>query len=217
MWERLALILKKKKINKFGRIHQWSQEDKGRGKGTERCFRSNSVGVCALSRVRLFAAPWTVALQAPLTMGLSRQEYWNGLQFSPSGDLPNPGTEPVCLVSPVLAEGFFTTVAPGSPQFSYILLFVTASPHVKKQSYLLQNSHEPHLLLYFFISLFLQLLATACGNTQCPKLTWHYFRSFFSSFSQELQDLYSSIQIPLVVQIHCFIFIFIALSFTHIL
>ena len=127
------------------------------------------------------------------------------LQFSPPGDLPNPGIEPASLVSPVLAEGFFTTVAPGSPQFSYILLFVTASLHLKKQSYLLQNSHEPHLLLYFFLSLFLQLLATACGNTQCPKLTWHYFRSFFSSFSQELQDHYSSTHIPLVVQVHCFI------------
>ena len=168
-----------------------------------------------LSWIQLFMTPCTAAHQAPLTMGLSRQEYWSRLQFSPPGDLPNPGIEPASLVSPVLAEGFFTTVAPGSPQFSYILLFVTASLHLKKQSYLLQNSHEPHLLLYFFLSLFLQLLATACGNTQCPKLTWHYFRSFFSSFSQELQDHYSSTHIPLVVQVHCFIFIFIALSFTH--
>ena len=43
------------------------------------------------SRVRLFETPWTVAHQAPLSMGFSRQEYWTGLPFSPPGDLPDPG------------------------------------------------------------------------------------------------------------------------------
>ena len=47
-----------------------------------------------LSHVRLFATPWTVAYQAPLSMGFSSQEYWNGLPFSSPGDLPNPGIEP---------------------------------------------------------------------------------------------------------------------------
>ena len=47
-----------------------------------------------LSRVRLFVTPWTVARQAPLSMGFSRQEYWSGLPFPSSGDLPNPGIEP---------------------------------------------------------------------------------------------------------------------------
>ena len=42
-----------------------------------------------------FLTPWTVALQAPLPMGFSRQEYWNGLPFPSPGDLPNPGTEPL--------------------------------------------------------------------------------------------------------------------------
>ena len=46
-----------------------------------------------LSRVRLFATPWTVAYQVPPSMGFSRQEYWNGLPF-PSPDLPNQGIEP---------------------------------------------------------------------------------------------------------------------------
>ena len=45
------------------------------------------------------AAPWTVACQAPLSMGLPRQEYWNGLPFPPPGDLLDPGIEPM---SPVL-------------------------------------------------------------------------------------------------------------------
>ena len=47
-----------------------------------------------LSRFRLFATPWTVVYQALLSMGYSRQEYWNGLPFPSPGDLPNPGTEP---------------------------------------------------------------------------------------------------------------------------
>ena len=44
--------------------------------------------------VRLFVTPWTVAYQAPPSMGFSRQEYWSGLPFPSPGDLPNPGIEP---------------------------------------------------------------------------------------------------------------------------
>ena len=59
----------------------------------------------SLSRVRLFVTPWTVAHQAPLSMGFSRQEYWSGLPGTPPGYLPDPGIEPV---SPALQEDFFT-------------------------------------------------------------------------------------------------------------
>ena len=55
--------------------------------------------------------PMDVALQALLSMGFSRQEYWSGLPCPPSGDLSNPGIEPVSLMSPALAAGFFTTSA----------------------------------------------------------------------------------------------------------
>ena len=48
----------------------------------------------SLSRVRLFATPWTVACQVPPSMGFSRQEHWSGLPFSSPGDLPDPGIEP---------------------------------------------------------------------------------------------------------------------------
>ena len=48
----------------------------------------------SLSCVRLFATPWTVAYQAPPSMGFSRQECWSGLPFPSPGDLPNPGIEP---------------------------------------------------------------------------------------------------------------------------
>ena len=47
-----------------------------------------------LSRVRLFATPWSVAYKAPLSMVFSRQEYWSGLPFPSPGDLPRPGIEP---------------------------------------------------------------------------------------------------------------------------
>ena len=67
------------------------------------------------SCVRLFATPWTVAHQAPLSMGFPRQEYWSGVPFPPPGDLSNPGVEPVFPASPALAGGFFTTMAPGEP------------------------------------------------------------------------------------------------------
>ena len=51
---------------------------------------------------------WTVAHQVPLSMGFSRQEYWCGLPCPPLGDLPNPGIEPMSLISPALAGRFFT-------------------------------------------------------------------------------------------------------------
>ena len=56
--------------------------------------------VCVLrcfSHVRLCVMPWTIACQAPLSMGFSRQEYWSGLPCPPLGDLPDPGIEPVTL------------------------------------------------------------------------------------------------------------------------
>ena len=55
------------------------------------------------SHLRLFATPWTIASQAPLSMEFSRQEYWSGLLFPTPGDLPNPRIEPMLLASPTLA------------------------------------------------------------------------------------------------------------------
>ena len=63
--------------------------------------------VCMCLRCPTLVTPWTVAHQAPLSMEFSRQKYWSGLPFSPPGDLPNPGIEPTCLMSPALAGGFF--------------------------------------------------------------------------------------------------------------
>ena len=69
----------------------------------------------SLSGVRLSATPWTVALQAPLFVGFSRQESWSGLTFPSPGDLPDPELKPSSLVSPALSGGFFTTAPPGKP------------------------------------------------------------------------------------------------------
>ena len=57
--------------------------------------------VCAHCHVRLFETPWTVACQAPLSMGFPRQEYWSGLPFPSLGDLPDPGIQPASLASRV--------------------------------------------------------------------------------------------------------------------
>ena len=75
----------------------------------------------ASSVVSNFKIPWTVAHQAPLSMGFSRQEYWSGLPFPPPGDLPDPGIEPV---SPELAGEFFPTELPGKCGF------ISANPNV---------------------------------------------------------------------------------------
>ena len=66
----------------------------------------------SLSCVRLFATPWTVAHQAPPSMGFSRQEYWSGLSFPSPGDLPDTGIEPR---SPALEADTLTSEPPGKP------------------------------------------------------------------------------------------------------
>ena len=83
--------------------------------------------LCALSQfshVRLFATLWTVAQQAPPSMGFFRQEYWSGFPFPPPGDLPDPGIEPVSLMSPALAGGFFTTSATWEAPLTWSIYFL---------------------------------------------------------------------------------------------
>ena len=70
-----------------------------------------------LSRVQLFATPWTIAGQAPLSKGFSRQEYWSRLPCLPPCDHPDPGIKPTSPVSPALAGEFFTTEPPGKSKY----------------------------------------------------------------------------------------------------
>ena len=70
------------------------------------------LSVCVLSHfshIRLFATLWTVAPQAPLSMGFSRQDYWSGCHALLQGNLSDPGIEHTSLMSCALAGGFFTT------------------------------------------------------------------------------------------------------------
>ena len=78
------------------------------GKGEYFKYIVKKVKVKSLSCVQLFAIPWTVAHQAPL----SRQEYWSGLPCSPPGDLPNPGIKPR---APALQADALTSDSPGKP------------------------------------------------------------------------------------------------------
>ena len=90
-----------------------------------------------------FVTPWTVAHQAPLPMGFSKQEYWSGLPSPSPGDLPDPEIEPTYLTSPVLAGRFFTAVQLTdslTPNRCYLCLLY--SSQLLKISYI--------LFIYFF-------------------------------------------------------------------
>ena len=69
-----------------------------------------------LSHVRLFAPPWTVACQAPLSTGFSRQEYWSGVPFPSPGDLSDPGIKPMSLASPAWQADSLPLAPPGKPR-----------------------------------------------------------------------------------------------------
>ena len=81
----------------------------GSGDSMEKRTDVRACMLSTLSRVQLFVTPWTVAHQAPLSTGFSRQEYWSGLPFPPPRDLPDLGIKPMSLRFPALAGGFFTT------------------------------------------------------------------------------------------------------------
>ena len=83
-----------------------------------------------LSHVRLFATPGTVACQAPLSMGFSRQEHWSGLPFSSPEDLPNPGTEPR---SPALQVDSLPAELQGSPS--------SRKRHLRQEPWISSGNH----------------------------------------------------------------------------
>ena len=78
--------------------------------------------VKSLSHTRLFVTPWTVACQAPPSMGFSRQEYWNGLPFPSPGDLPDPGIKPE---SPALQADSLPSEPPEAPILKVWFSFTT--------------------------------------------------------------------------------------------
>ena len=101
----------------------------------------NIVYACVLScfsRIPLFSTIWTVAHQAPLSTGFSKQEYWSELPYPSPGDLPNPGIKPTSLTSPALAGGFFTTSTTWEAQYSIYKHYFSAKLFESK----LQTSHR---------------------------------------------------------------------------
>ena len=96
--------------------------------------------MCVLSHfshVWLFATPWTVAHQAPLSMGFSRQEYWGDFSCPPPGYLPDPGVEPMSLMSPALqvedtTKGIwdFISIDVGQMRFSSFARLGQSDPHI---------------------------------------------------------------------------------------
>ena len=70
---------------------------------------------------------WTIARQAPLSMGFSRQEYWSGLPYPPPGYLPDPGMEPATPASPALQADSFPTEPPGKPCKEYMRILIEST------------------------------------------------------------------------------------------
>ena len=88
----------------------------GRGEPAEQLRVSLHVCACShFSQVQLFATPWTVARQAPLSMGFSRQEYWSGLPCPPPGDLPDPRIKSSSPAAPALQAYSLSPSHLGSP------------------------------------------------------------------------------------------------------
>ena len=92
--------------------------------------------------VRLFVTPWTVAHQAPLSMGFSRQDYWSGLPFPSPGDLPDAGIEPG---SPTLQAYSLLSEPPGKLNFTFKFSFLLSlnKNNNKKMTTLVLISNKP--------------------------------------------------------------------------
>ena len=103
-------------------------------------LQHHSSKVKSLSRVQLFLTPWTVAYQAPLSMGFSRREYWSGLPFPSPGDLPNPGVEPG---SPALQ-------ADALPSEPLVLSFLYSPNLTSIHDYWKNHSFDKTDLFFFF-------------------------------------------------------------------
>ena len=127
--------------------------------------------------IRLLVTPWTVARQAPLSMGFSRQEYWSGLPCPPPGDLPEPGVEQEAPCTFCIAGGFFTSEPLGKPQWPCMLLQMAAFPSFEKLSNIplyVNLTFSLFIHQWAFISFAFMLLAAIGGhyNALCLPVFW---------------------------------------------
>ena len=130
---------------------------------------------CVLSRfssVWLFVTPWTVAHQAPLSMGFTRQEYWSGLPGPPPGNLHNPGIKPVSSVSSALKADSLLLSHWGNPSQPYIYIYpLSLKPHRHKPpSHPSKSSHSTELssLCYTAVSFWLLILHMVINVSGLP-------------------------------------------------
>ena len=119
---------------------------------SQRSLQSHCVCLVTKPCLTLCDPPWTVALQAPLSMGFSRQEYCSGLPFPTPGDLPHPGIKPASPASLALVGRFFTTELPGKPHQDSLIRYF--------KSYTLeQHRFEVHGSIYMQVFIFSLLIA----------------------------------------------------------
>ena len=111
-----------------GRLQSMGREESDTTQRLHFSLNYNYYYCVVFSHVWLFASPWTVALQAPLSMGFPRQKYWSGLPFPSPGNFSDPGIEPSSLVSPALAGGFFTTSTTWEAHYYYSILLIGLLP-----------------------------------------------------------------------------------------
>ena len=145
------------------------------------------------SSVRLFVTIWTIAHQARLAMGFSRQEYWSGLSCPPPWHLSDPGIEPLSLESPALAGRFFTTSTTEKPWHSWLL-----TPRAKS-SYLESVWSS------------LTLLKVSTFSGQFLSLKWYFlssakdrnFRCIWGKEGESEGDGIFEVGLPMVQRSHC--------------
>ena len=157
---------------------------------------------CMLSRfscVRPFATLWTVARQAPLSVGFSRQEYWSGLPCPPPGDLPNPGIKPTSPTPPALASGRLTTsatweslVTPWTAETEASLSFTISLSLLKLMSIESMMSSN-HLILCHPLLLLLSIFPSirVFSNESALHIRWPKYWSLNISPSNEYSELIS--------------------------
>ena len=144
---------------------------------------------CHFSRVWLFTTPWTVARQAPLTMGFPRQEYWSELPCPPLGDLSDPGIEPMSHTSCTGRRVLYHECplgSPGSPWPEANLHFNVSSSipssGSSSNSYLLWNKYHPQGCIRMFMGSFLYKKILNITFYSKISIHWNHYHNIYFFF-----------------------------------
>ena len=138
--------------------------------------------VYMLSHVQLFATPWTITFQTPLSMGFPKQEqeYWSWLPFSPPGDLPDPGIEPG---SPSLQADFLPLASPAKPCINiyiYIHIYIYTHTHTHTHTYMYLYTAN---LIFLFLEWCWEQKLLGFLYPNCKwKLSWLTFQQILTAY-----------------------------------